>query len=168
MASDRGMAALLDPSELDPSWVGSCDVLHVSGYCLLRETMAEAAIEAARHARRVTVDLASAHDIEIVGAQLFATRLEALGPDLVFATEAERAAVPDVDATWVIKLGARGARFPEGFYPATSAIAIDTTGAGDALAAGYLVGGPELAIESAARCVGLIGAMPSDSSRALD
>ena len=118
MASDRGVASLLDRSELDPAWVQSCDVLHVSGYCLLREPMAEAAIEAARLARRVTVDLASAHDIEIVGAEQFAARLRALEPDLVFATEAERAAVPDFDAAWVIKLGARGARFPEGLYPA--------------------------------------------------
>ena len=97
-------------------------MLHVSGYCLLREPMAEAAIEAARLARRVTVDLASAHDIEIVGAEQFAARLRALEPDLVFATEAERAAVPDFDAAWVIKLGARGARFPEGLYPAPSVV----------------------------------------------
>ena len=40
--------------------------------------------------------------------------------------------------------------------------AVDTTGAGDALAAGYLVGGPELAMQAAGRSVGLIGAMPSD------
>jgi sugar/nucleoside kinase (ribokinase family) len=161
MASDRGVAALLDPSELDPSWVQPCDVLHVSGYCLFREPMAQAAVEAARHARRVTVDLASAHDIEIVGAQRVTARLKALSPDLAFATEAERAAVPDFDARWVIKLGARGARFPEGVYPAPPAVAVDTTGAGDALAAGYLVGGPERALESAARSVGLIGAMPA-------
>jgi sugar/nucleoside kinase (ribokinase family) len=69
MASDRGVASQLDPSELDPSWVRGCDVLHVSGYCLFHEPMAEAAIEAARHAPRVSVDLASAHDIELVGAQ---------------------------------------------------------------------------------------------------
>jgi len=163
MASDRGAASLLDRSELDPAWVRECDVLHVSGYCLLREPMAKAAIEAAGHARRVTVDLASAHDIAIVGAQEFTARLEALAPDLAFATEAERAAVPDFDATWVIKLGARGARFPEGLYPAPLLDVVDTTGAGDALAAGYLVGGPELAIAAAARCVGLIGAMPPDS-----
>jgi ribokinase len=163
MASDRGAASQLDRSELDPEWVRGCDVLHVSGYCLLREPMAEAAIEAARHARRVTVDLASAHDIEIVGAPEFAARLEALAPDLAFATEAERAAVPDFDATWVVKLGASGARFPEGLYPARPVHVIDTTGAGDALAAGYLVGGPELAIEAAARCVGVIGAMPPHS-----
>jgi ribokinase len=162
MASDRGVASRLDPSEIDPSWLRSCDVLHVSGYCLLREPMAGAAVEAARLARRVTVDLASAHDIEIVGARRFMARLHDLGPDLVFATEAERAAVPDFDATWVIKLGPRGARFPEGFYPAPSVPAVDTTGAGDALAAGYLVGGPECAIETAARCVTLIGAMPGE------
>ena len=160
MASDRGVASLLDPTELDPSWVQSCDVLHVSGYCLLREPMAEAAIEAAKLARRVTVDLASAHDIELVGAERFAARLEALGPDVAFATEAERAAVPGFDTTWVIKLGARGAKFPDGFYPARSSVAVDTTGAGDALAAGYLVGGPERALEAAAQSVGLVGAMP--------
>ena len=160
MASDRGVASLLDRSEVDPSWVRSCDVLHVSGYCLLREPMAQAAIEAARHARRVTVDLASAHDIELLGADRFTERLEALGPDLAFATESERAAVPKFDAAWVIKLGARGARFPEGLFPAASVVPIDMTGAGDALAAGYLVGGPELAIRAAAQSVRLIGAMP--------
>jgi sugar/nucleoside kinase (ribokinase family) len=162
MASDRGAASLLDRSELEPAWVREYDVLHVSGYCLLREPMAEATIEAAKYAQRVSVDLASAHDIGIVGALEFTARLEALAPDLAFATEAERAAVPDFDATWVIKLGARGAVFPEGLYPAPSVDAVDTTGAGDALAAGYLVGGPELAIEAAARSVGLVGAMPPD------
>jgi len=169
MASDRGVAAGLAASELDPAWLGSCDVLHVSGYCLLREPMVEAAIEAARLIRgsdpdrpgRVTVDLASAHDIEILGAATFTERLEALAPDLAFATEAERAAVPGFDAAWVIKLGSRGARFPEGFYPAPAVDVLDATGAGDALAAGYLVGGPERAIELAARAVGLLGAMPA-------
>jgi sugar/nucleoside kinase (ribokinase family) len=168
MASDRGVAPLLEPSEVDPAWLHSCDVLHVSGYCLLREPMASAAIEAAKHARRVSVDLASAHDIEVVGAGQFAARLEALGPDLAFATETERSAVPDFDATWVIKLGARGARFPEGLYPAPAVVPLDTTGAGDALAAGYLVGGPDCAIEAAARSVGLVGAMPPHASRRLD
>jgi ribokinase len=162
MASDRGVAALLDPSELEPAWLEGCDVLHVSGYCLLGQPMAEAAIAAARHARRVSVDLASAHDIEIVGAQQFVARLKALGPELAFATESERAAVPEFDTSWVIKLGARGAQFPEGHYPAPAVAVVDTTGAGDALAAGYLVGGPDCAIDAAARCVGQVGAMPAE------
>ena len=70
--------------------------------------------------------------------------------------------MPEFDATWVIKLGARGAMFPEGLYSAEPVDAVDTTGAGDALAAGYLVGGPGRAIEAATRSVGLIGAMPPD------
>lgn len=163
MASDRGAASLLDASELDPAWVRDCDVLHVSGYCLLGEPMAGAAIAAARVARRVSVDLASAGDIARVGAAQFTERVTALGPDLVFATEAERDAVPELGATWVVKLGARGARFPEGAYPARSTTPVDTTGAGDALAAGYLVGGPECALEAAARCVGQVGAMPGQA-----
>jgi ribokinase len=160
MASDRGVATMLGPTDLERSWLAACDVLHVSGYCLLRQPMADAAIEAARLARRVTVDLASAHDIELLGPRTFAARLEALAPDVAFATEAERAAVPDLDTAWVVKLGARGARFPEGEYPAPGVAVLDTTGAGDALAAGYLVGGPQRALEAAAQCVGLVGAMP--------
>jgi sugar/nucleoside kinase (ribokinase family) len=165
MASDRGVSSLLDASEIDASWVGSCEVLHVSGYCLMAEPMAQAAIYAASHARRVSVDLASAHDIELLGAQTFTSRLVALRPDLAFATEAERAAVPGFDTSWVIKHGARGATFPEGFYPASVVEAIDSTGAGDALAAGYLVGGPELAMAAATQSVGLVGAMPPRSER---
>jgi ribokinase len=161
MASDRGVSSLLDAAEVDPAWVATCDVLHVSGYCLMAEPMAHAAIYAASHARRVTVDLASAHDIELIGVPAFTSRLEALQPDLAFATEAERAAVPGFDTGWVIKHGARGATFPEGFCPAPEVAAIDSTGAGDALAAGYLVGGPELAIAAAAQSVTLIGAMPT-------
>lgn len=168
MASDRGVAGQLDPSELDASWLEDCDVLHVSGYCLLGEPMAEAAIEAARLAPRVSVDLASAGDIERTGARRFAGRLKALSPDLAFATESERRAVPGFDTKWVIKLGARGAHFPEGLYAAPHLTPLDTTGAGDALAAGYLVGGPELAIEAARRCIGLVGAMPSDEPAAPD
>ena len=165
MASDRGAATGLAPADVDPAWVRSADVLHVSGYCLLAEPMASAAAEAARHARRVTVDLASAPHIALVGPGEFAARLNALEPELVFANEAERAALPNLDANWVIKLGARGARFPEGEYAAAPVRVLDTTGAGDALAAGYLIGGPELAIEAAARCVQCVGAMPSEGRR---
>ena len=110
MASDRGVAALLEASELDPSWVQSCDVLHVSGYCLLREPMAEAAIEAARLARRVTVDLASAHDIEIARRRAV-HRAPASARSRSRVRHRGRAGRrPDFDATWVIKLGPHGAR----------------------------------------------------------
>ena len=45
-------------------------------------------------------------------------------------------------------------------YAAVSTEVIDTTGAGDALAAGYLIGGPPLGLEAAARCCAQMGAMP--------
>jgi sugar/nucleoside kinase (ribokinase family) len=160
MASDPGAAAGLSAAAVDPQWVRSASVLHVSGYCLLREEMAAAAITAARHAARVTLDLASANDIGLFGVQRFVARVRELGPSVVFANEAERAVVGDLEVDWVVKLGALGARFPEGFCPAEPADVVDTTGAGDALAAGYLIGGPALAMRAAARCVGSAGAMP--------
>lgn len=160
MASDRGVATELGPDDIDPSWIQDCDVLHVSGYCLFREPMAQAVIRVARHAPRVSVDLASAHDIELIGPEQISARLRALAPDLAFATESERAAVPDFDTSWVIKRGACGARFPEGELPAPTVDLLDATGAGDALAAGYLVGGPSLALQAAARSISTFGAMP--------
>jgi ribokinase len=168
MASDAGVAAQLRPEALDPAWLRGADVLHVSGYCLLRAPAADAAIAAAQLARRVTLDLASAHDIELYGVERFASRVRALGPDLVFANEAERAVLPELETSWVIKLGSRGAIFPEGELAAAAAAVVDTTGAGDALAAGYLVGGPQMAIAAAAKCVAIIGAMPPPADAAGD
>lgn len=45
-------------------------------------------------------------------------------------------------------------------HAALPADVVDTTGAGDALAAGFLVGGAELALEAAARCVATVGSLP--------
>jgi ribokinase len=136
MASDPGVNAHLHASAIDPGWVEPADVLHVSGYCLLREATADAAITAAGAARRVTLDLASAHDIELFGPRRFSELVRALGPDLVFANEAERAAVPDLSVAWVVKRGARGAQFPEGPQPSVP-------------------------VTAAARCVESVGAMPA-------
>jgi ribokinase len=161
MVTDHGVAGHMDAAGLDPSWLQTVDVLHVSGYCLMRDAAAATAITAARLAPRVTLDLASAHDIELFGAERFTSLAHELKPDLVFANEAERGVVPELEASWVIKLGAVGAIFPEGRLDALSVTAVDATGAGDALAAGYLVGGPSLAMFAAAQCVGCVGAMPS-------
>jgi sugar/nucleoside kinase (ribokinase family) len=148
LTSDRGVAPQLRPSEMDGSWLELCDVLHVSGYCLFTEPIASPAIHAVGLAREVTVDLVSADGIRAVGAPAFCARLDALPRP---ATEFERAALAGHDARWVVKLGARGAIFPEEAYCADSTEPVDTTGAGDALAAGYLVGGLELAMRAAAR-----------------
>lgn len=160
MASDRGVAPELAADELEPDWLEGCDVLHISGYSLLREPIAAAALAAARLAPKVSVDLSSAADIRAYGPERFRALLDELSPDLVFANEEELDVVGGLDGA-VVKLGARGARFPDGReLPARLAEVVDATGAGDALAAGFLVGGPELALDAAARCVGRMGAMP--------
>ena len=61
----------------------------------------------------------------------------------------------------MLKLGPDGIELSDGRrLPAPEAEVVDTTGAGDALAAGYLVGGPELGLDAAARCVATLGTMP--------
>src|SRR5207244_1358377 len=51
LASDRGVAPSFTPEELEEEWV-ACDVLHLSGYALLQEPIAAAALLAARLARK--------------------------------------------------------------------------------------------------------------------
>jgi sugar/nucleoside kinase (ribokinase family) len=46
MASDRGVAPDFAPEELDAKWL-DCDVLHLSGYALLREPISATALLAA-------------------------------------------------------------------------------------------------------------------------
>jgi len=165
MLTDRGVAPGLRAEELDVRWFGGCDRLHLSGYSLLRRPIEEAAAKAVGAVQaqggRVSIDLASASGIAQYGPEKLLGRLELLGPELVFANEGELDAIGgEVPGTLVLKLGADGFRVDGADYPALPADVVDTTGAGDALAAGYLVGGPQLAAQAAARCVAQLGAMP--------
>lgn len=159
MASDRGAAPDLEPSDLDDAWF-DCDALHLSGYSLLREPIAFAAEHAGARARatgaRVSVDLSAWTLID----DRFRARLRALAPDVVFANERERETLGELETTWVVKLGPEGVVVDGRALPALPCAVVDTTGAGDALAAGYLVGGAELGLEAAARCCAQLGAMP--------
>ena len=175
LASDRGVATELAPEELDPGWL-ECDVLHLSGYALLREPIATAARRAAglarAHGARVSVDLAAWTEIRAFGPVQFRELLDAIAPDVLFATEAEWELLGGAyltTPTGVIKRGVRGvtvvtedARLDLSPVPAD---VVDTTGAGDALAAGFLLGGSleqatRRGLEAAARCVSKLGAMP--------
>jgi len=163
MASDRGSSPELRPNELDEEWF-RCDALHLSGYSLVREPIAgaaTAAVTAARaHGATVSVDLSSSAHIRELGATM-RERLERAAPDVVFGNEREWEALGRFEApTVIVKRGRQGITVNGDDYEALPAVAIDTTGAGDALAAGFLVGGAQLALETAARCVGRVGAMP--------
>lgn len=159
MASDRGASPELQPRDLDPAWF-DCDVLHVSGYALLRDPIASSADAAAARARAFGAQISLDVSTWTLVDEAFRARVHALAPDLVFATEREQEAIGTLDTRWVLKRGARGLTVDGRDYPAHDVEVVDTTGAGDALAAGFLVGGPELGLETAARCCAQLGAMP--------
>ncbi len=175
LASDRGVAPSLAPDELDAAWL-ACDVLHLSGYALLREPIAETALLAARLAReqgaRVSVDLAAWTEIRSYGAVRFRELLDELEPDVLFATEAEWELLGGAYLSapvGVLKRGARGCTvFTEDAkldFAALDTEVVDPTGAGDALAAGFLVGGSleeaaRRGLDAAARCVAKVGSLP--------
>jgi sugar/nucleoside kinase (ribokinase family) len=165
MLSDRGVSTELAPAELDPAWLERCEWLHLPGYSLVRSPLREAALAAAAGAPQVSVDLSSTAAIEEFGTTAFRDTLATLRPQVVFANEAEAELVGSIEApTVVVKRGARGCVVVAGGERAelasAPAEAVDTTGAGDAFAAGFLVGGAEVALDAAARCVAKMGAMP--------
>jgi ribokinase len=171
MATDRGVAPTLSAEELEPAWFEGCTDLHLSGYSLMSSPIDGAATRAAELARAggaaVSVDLASTRVIADFGADRLRELLDELDPELVFANEAERELVGEqtaARATWALKLGGRGVAIEHdgkrSTFPAKEVEVVDTTGAGDAFAAGYLVGGVELALQTAARCVSQLGATP--------
>jgi sugar/nucleoside kinase (ribokinase family) len=167
MCSDRGVAPELRPEELQPAWLLGCTHLHLSGYSLLREPIRFAAGRAVELSRAdgasVSIDLSSWSAIRDFGPKRFRIELEKLSPDVVFCNEDEERIVggPFAGAVWIVKRGARGCSFDGLERPALPVErVVDSTGAGDALAAGWIVGGPELAMEAAARCVQTVGALP--------
>jgi sugar/nucleoside kinase (ribokinase family) len=165
MLTDRGVGPLLARSALDPGWLDGCLWLHLPAYSLTSEPVQGAALAAATAARgraaRVSVDLSSTAAITDFGVTAFRELLSRLGPDLVFGSRAEAELVGDLPGTEMItKLGAAGVVVAGQHYPAASTEPADATGAGDAFAAGYLVGGVHLGLRAAARAVAMIGAMP--------
>jgi sugar/nucleoside kinase (ribokinase family) len=159
--ADRGAADLLDPAELQAAWFADADAVHLPAYSLLGEPLGGAgrrAVELAREAgAAVSVDLASIGPLLAKGRRAARTLVGEVAPDLLFATAAEAEAflgryavegLLEVAAVAVVKRGAKGAtvlardgderlRFEVATVPVA---ALDTTGAGDAFDAGFLVG----------------------------
>ena len=148
--TSRGAADHLRADDVSAGWFEGADVLHVPAYSLLNQPLCEAAVAAASYAHAagalVSVDLASSAPLRAVGPEAAWRMVADVRPDVLFATEEEAAVLgrPLVGLAQVvvIKLGSRGCRiliedvqFDVPGLPATIA---DSTGAGDAFAAGFL------------------------------
>jgi sugar/nucleoside kinase (ribokinase family) len=161
MLTDRGVGTELAAAHLVDAWFDGCARLHLPGYSLLADPVAGAALAAARRVPRLSVDLSSTAALRDYGPDRFRALLIRLRPEVVFGTEAEAALVGEVPGSeMVVKLGPRGVRAGGVTHAAAPARAVDATGAGDAFAAGYLVGGIRLGLDAAARAVARMGAMP--------
>ncbi len=159
MFPDAGANAGLSPQDLPADLFVAGHHLHLSGYSLLTEgsrTAALAALARARNAEMtVSVDPASVGPLRAVGVDQVLGWLD--GVDLLLANEDEAcllAGLPDPLAAGralterfpevVVKLGADGAAWcgrdagAPVVVPAVPVDVVDTTGAGDAFAAGFL------------------------------
>lgn len=154
MLTDR--AACADLADPDPTWLDGLEALHVPLYSLTSGALAEtsATLIAWAHERSilVSVDASSAAVIEAWGASQTRDRIRGLAPDVLLCNELETAALGGVDSlrglsrsATIVKQGPLPALIlsndgPAVEVPARSGHDIrDTTGAGDAFAAGFLV-----------------------------
>ena len=161
MLTDRGVGPLLSADALSDGWFAGCDLLHLPAYSLASEPIRGAALAAAARVGRLSVDLSSTAVLRGHGVGRFRDLLAGLHPEIVFGTEAEAELIGDLPGSdLVVKLGARGVRAAGVVHAARPARAVDSTGAGDAFAAGYLLGGVSLGLAAAARAVATMGAMP--------
>jgi ribokinase len=158
MLPDAGANAALAPADLPAAAFAPGAHLHLAGYALLRDgPPRDAALEALRRARAagmtISLDPSSAAPLRAFGAQRF---LALAGhPDLLLPNADEAAALtgeaePAAAARAltaharevVVTLGAGGAVWTDGRVTLKAAAprvaAEDTTGAGDAFAAGFL------------------------------
>lgn len=151
MLTDRGSShELTDPLAV---WLDGIHTLHVPAYSLAVEPMAHtaAALVAAahHHAITVSVDLSSTAVLADYGVDAFAALIAHLAPTVVLANRDEAALMARYLDGWVeagatvVLHGAGDATAHAGSETATAAAeplarVTDSTGAGDAFAAGYL------------------------------
>ena len=114
------------------------------GLLAAREPIASAALRAAAMARRRRAGVARPLRLDADRRPLPRPAARSLRPDLVFANEREREALGDFERDWVVKRGPTACVVDGEQFPALPTDVVDPTGAGDALAAGFLVGGVEL------------------------
>jgi ribokinase len=189
MLPDAGANASLVPADLPDAVFRTGAHLHLSGYTLLNGGSLLAGLAALDLARlrsmTVSVDPASSGPLSDLGVDRFLGWID--GADLILANESEACVLGGTDdalaagyglteryANVIVKLGREGAAWFQRDAapvrsPAVAVSVVDTTGAGDAFAAGLLVSwhrgaDPATALAEANRRAGLavsrVGARP--------
>lgn len=148
LLADAGEGGL-ELADLDDAWFADAAVVHLDGYDLLPGRWPDVVVAAAARAgdagAAVSVDVAAANRIEAFGAHAYADLIRQLRPDLLLCNAREAAVLGGVDAPLVVvHAGSEPTRVLAGGAELTVAVrrtdVVDTTGAGDAFAAGLLAG----------------------------
>lgn len=161
MWSYPGASGTISPGDLDPMWFRELDVFHLTGYSLLRDSPRAAGLCALEFARGngepfCTLDPNPAHLIADFGPTRFHEMIRSLRFDAIFPNLEEGrllsgkdqpdevvSAMLELAPLVVLSMGEHGCLAARGServrVPATPTKPIDTTGAGDAFAAAFVV-----------------------------
>ena len=151
--TDRGVASHL--SVFDASHLTGVSIVHVPTYSLVQDPLATTAIQYMQAARTagalISIDASSTAVLRDYGVGRYAALIESIAPD-VFLCNSDEAELLNIDSAHPIP-GAELTVIKRGALPVTAVTAagavtevatpsvaniIDTTGAGDAFAAGFL------------------------------
>ncbi len=193
MLTDLGAAVTMDDLGAFADVIRNANLVHITGYLLLGEPMASRAEEAmaigVQEQIPVSLDVADPFVVSMVRDRMWSVMEEFV--DIVFMNEEEAKTLAETDDvevalaavakhvdTVVMKLGGRGSvvvhkgqRVEVGVHPVA---AVDTTGAGDGYAAGFLYGyingwspaeAADLGARVASMTVGQLGAVVRDRDR---
>lgn len=150
-----GAAALLSAGELDKKDFAGYDYFYIEGYLVQSHALIKQAIVLAKEAgAKIILDLASYNVVD--ENKDFLNEIIPLYVDVVFANEEEAQSLFALDAEEavslfarnvdiaIVKAGSNGSWIQKGeekvFVPAHKVDCIDTTGAGDLYAAGFIYG----------------------------
>jgi sugar/nucleoside kinase (ribokinase family) len=150
MITDRGASAELDT--IDDDWWADSDWVHLPLYGFAAPTTREALLAVCtRLAGRgilISVDLSSTATMRDLGSELLMEILDSIGPSVTFANSDEAELADEwmlrPSGVFVVKRGGESVHVRQGGTVTEVAVervddVLDSTGAGDAFAAGYLV-----------------------------
>jgi sugar/nucleoside kinase (ribokinase family) len=190
MRTHLGAAMTLSPAEVTAADFAGAKHAHIEGYLLFNPSLAQKVVDTARAAGcTISLELSSFEVVNV--ARDWILEQLRLGVDIVFANEDEARALFGTDASYdayarklagyggiaAVKIGKDGAWVAKGdelhrIAPIAVSTVVDTTGAGDAWAAGFLFShlrGKSLAASGAlgsalgAECVQHLGASIPES-----